>query len=159
MFTKNVSNHLSIKTMCKNLGSVLAQFTDVEVSNSQQNYTTMPIGDFVTMTSLGFDEKSTNTVQYSAITGPASETHRRTLVWKVQIDCYGSGAADIANVLSTMWRTSKCCELFQEIDHSIVPMHGTSPLQTFFIDDSNNYSDRYTFTLYAQVAVATTFTA
>ena len=147
MLATGVTNSLSVSDMFAALGTVLDHIVSVPVLLSQQNGVAMPVGEFVMMTPLGLEDKSTSITGYQAST----DTHENTQIWRVQIDCFGSSASTMSNTIKMMWRTSYVCELFDKLNVPIVPLYTDESRQTAFVNDASNYEDRWTLTLYSQV--------
>ena len=149
MLAANVTNSLTVSQMFEKLGTVLDTFFDpsVPVILSQQNGVSMPVGDFVMMTPITLEDKSTSITEYQN----TSESHSNTQIWKVQIDCFGAGASTMSNTIKMMWRTAYVCDLFAKLGVAITPLYTDQSTQTAFKNDAANYEDRYTLMLYSQV--------
>ncbi|WAT10149.1 LIC_12616 family protein [Rouxiella badensis] len=145
MFANNVSNSLSQSYMFTALRKFLLLLVDVPVLQSQQNKVALPTGNFITMTSLGEDVKSTNRISYANEAGdPGSEIQQRTAFWRVQLDCFGSEAQSLASLISTAFRSEWACMAFKSLSDSIAPISGGDPRQTAFINSESEYEDRWT---------------
>ena len=139
---------LTVSDMHEKLATVLEILVDpVKVFLSQQNGVPMPNGDFVMMTPINLDDKSTTVTEYQNTT----ETHTNTQIWRVQIDCFGKTASTMSNTIKMMWRTSYVCDLFDKLNVPIVPLYTSESTQTAFTNDASNYEDRWTLTLYSQI--------
>ena len=138
---------LTVSDMHEALATVLDSFVTVPVLLSQQNGVAMPNGDFVMMTPINLDDKSTTVTEYQNTT----ETHTNTQIWRVQIDCFGKTASTMSNTIKMMWRTPYVCDLFDKLNVPIVPLYTSESTQTAFTNDASNYEDRWTLTLYSQV--------
>lgn len=139
---------LTVSDMHEKLATVLETLVDpVKVFLSQQNGVPMPNGDFVMMTPINLDDKSTTVTEYQNTT----ETHTNTQIWRVQIDCFGKTASTMSNTIKMMWRTPYICDLFDKLNVPIVPLYTSESTQTAFTNDASNYEDRWTLTLYSQV--------
>lgn len=147
MLAPNVTNSLTTSQMFEALGDALDSLVSVPVLLSQQNGVAMPVGEFVMMTPLALDDKSTSITEYF----DASESHENTQQWRVQIDCFGKGASTMSNTIKMMWRTAYVINLFDKLNVPIVPLYASESTQTAFVNDSSNYEDRWTLTLYSQV--------
>lgn len=145
MFTANVSNSLSQSDMFTALRKFLLLLVDVPVIQSQQNKVALPTGNFIAMTSLGEDVKSTNTITYdNESSDPGAEIHQRTALWRVQLDCFGSESESMASLISTVFRSEWACEAFKSIGYSLAPVSTGDPHQTAFINSESGYEDRWT---------------
>lgn len=146
MFTDNVTNSLSQSDMFNAMSQFLLLLVDIPVIQIQQNNISIPAGDFITMTSLGVDVKSTNRIYYDSETStPGSEIHQRTALWRCQIDCYGDEAQNIADVVSTAFRSEWACEAFKSFGYTLYPVSTGDLRQTAFVNASSVYQDRWTF--------------
>lgn len=154
MFADNVSSTLTQSDMFTALRKVLLKLVDVEVLQSQQNRVSSPTGNFITMTSLGLDPKSTNRTEYeNQSSTPGNEVMRRTLLWRVQLDCYGNEAATMCNLISTVFRSEWACEAFNSTGYAVSPISAGEPRQTAFIDSEQQYGDRWSVDLTMQADV------
>ena len=147
MLVANVTNSLTASDMFAALGTVLDQIVAVPFFLSHQNGVARPGGEFVMMTTLGLEDKSTTVTEYQT----AIESHSNTQIWRVQIDCFGAGASTMSNTIKMMWRTAYVCDLFAKLNVPIVPLYTNESTQTAFVNDASNYEDRWTLTLYSQV--------
>ena len=139
---------LTVSDMHEKLATVLETLVNpVKVFLSQQNGVPMPNYDFVMMTPINLDDKSTTVTEYQNTT----ETHTNTQIWRVQIDCFGKTASTMSNTIKMMWRTPYVCDLFDKLNVPIVPLYTSESTQTAFTNDASNYEDRWTLTLYSQV--------
>lgn len=157
MFADNVANSLSQSQMYTALRMVLLNIVNIPVIQSQQNRNAAPTGNFITMTALGLDARSTNRITYDNQSSvPGEENHHRTLVWRVQIDCYGDEAATMANTIATLFRSEWACEAFGATGYAVVPLFAGEPHQTSFINSESAYEGRWTLDLHMQADVAVT---
>lgn len=148
MFTDGVSNSLSQSDMFTALRTFLLSVVSMPVIQSQQNRVSLPTGNFIAMTSLGMEGKSTNTVTYSDQSStPGSEKHYRTTLWRAQVDVYGSEAGQIANALAVAFRSEWGCEAFAASGFPVTPAYTDEPRNTAFIDSESQYEDRWTMTM------------
>ncbi|EIC83986.1 hypothetical protein [Serratia sp. M24T3] len=145
MFTANVSNSLSQSDMFTALRKFLLLLVDVPVIQSQQNKVSIPEGNFIAMTSLGEDVKSTNRIDYDNGTStPGDEVHQRTALWRVQLDCFGSESESMAGLISTTFRSEWACEAFKSFGYPLAPVSTGDLRQTAFINSESGYGDRWT---------------
>lgn len=129
---------------------------------SQQNNTEMPDGNYVIMTPLGIDGLSTNSISYQYTTGADSgtETHKRTAIWRCQLDFYGDAAQDYANIIFTLSRSDYACQWFRDFSEStsnapplITPLYCKDPIQTTMVNGEDQWENRWTCDFYAQIPV------
>lgn len=118
---------------------------NVEVRKTKQNRVSMPTGSFITMTPIDIGILSTNNFSYSNQSStPGVETMSHTSQWRVQLDCYGEGSGDMANVISTVFRSEWACEIFRDTGYMVRPVYSTDPRQTYYIDGEAQYGERWT---------------
>lgn len=130
-----------------NLFTVLGDFlqgvvgTAVEVVRGQVNRVPMPQGDCVVMSPGSSAALSTPTTSYTS----TAKTVKQSKQWTVQIDCYGAGANDRAQVISMLLRDSYACEQFAVSGLEIQPLYAGEPKQLPLISGEQQYIERWTF--------------
>jgi len=128
---------------------------------AQQNRSAMAAGNFIVMTPLGVDGLSTNAVsyQFDPDNGISTETHRRTALWRCQLDFYGDSAQEFANIISTIYRTDYTCEWFRRSSAErnlplIIPVFATDPKQMTMINGEAQWENRWTCDVHSQIPSA-----
>jgi hypothetical protein len=71
-----------------------------------------------------------------------------------QIDCYGDGSADLAKTLNALFRDQYAVDLFKAAGFDIAPLYATDVMQAPFVDESDQYEERYTFEIEVQINAA-----
>lgn len=137
---------------------LIAHVNVTSCRQAQQNRTPMPTGDFIVMTPLGVDGLSTNAVsyQFDPDSDTNTETHNRTTVWRCQLDFYGDSAQEFANTIATISRSDYSCEWFRRYKAEtgnplITPLFCTDPKQTAMINGEDQWENRWTCDLHAQI--------
>lgn len=146
MFNTSITQTLTEKQRFIALRAFLLKVTGgSEVRQTQQNRVAMPTGSFITMTPLDIGVLSTNNYTYSNQNStPGKEIMSHTSQWRVQLDCYGEGAGDMANIISTVFRSEWACEAFGVTGYMVRPVYSTDPRQTYYIDGESQYGERWT---------------
>lgn len=131
------------------------------VVQGQQNRVAMPVGDFVTMTSLGTAGLSTDKATYQP--QASTQTHQRSTRWDVQLDFYGANAADYANLVATLMKSDYACSQIEASGLSMDPLYAEEPRQIPFVNAENQYEKRWSvqcaFQFNPTVVVAQQFAA
>ncbi|HFF9119477.1 TPA: hypothetical protein ACGFAU_004514 [Yersinia enterocolitica] len=137
---------------------LIAHVTVTSCRQAQLNRTAMPTGDFIVMTPLGVDGLSTNAVsyQFDPDNDINTETHNRTTVWRCQLDFYGDSAQEFANTIAMIVRSDYSCEWFRRNSAEtgsplITPLFCTDPKQTAMINGEDQWENRWTCDLHAQI--------
>ncbi len=105
------------------------------------NRLAMPKADFIVLSPLGQKALATNTTVYDATT----KSVRRSTEWSAQIDCYGKGGGDLAQVIGTMIRDSWACERFAALDPDVQPLYATDAKQIPLVTGEQQYEQRWAF--------------
>lgn len=121
--------------------------TSLPVLRTPVNRAAMPKGPYVSFTPGLRRPLSTNRDSNDA----NSRTVSRSEQMSFQIDCYGAGAADLAETLNALYRDTYACELFANSGLEIVPLYAGDIQQAPFVNDADQYEDRYTFEIELQV--------
>jgi hypothetical protein len=123
------------------LGNFLVGVLPCPVIQAQQNRIAMPIGNFVTMTSLGTTGLSTDKATYQP--AESTQTHERSTRWDAQLDFYGPTAADYANLVATLMKTDYACSQIEASGLSMDPLYAEEPRQIPFVNAENQYEKRW----------------
>lgn len=133
------------------LRAFLSGLVSCPIMQSQQNRQAMPKGDFILMTGLNAPALSTDKVTFiPGQKNPGNETHSRSTQWNVQLDCYGSDAADMAALIATTFKTDYAAAQLALADIEIQPLYANDPLQMTIINAENQYEPRWTVELALQ---------
>lgn len=73
-----------------------------------------------------------------------------------QIDIYGDGAGDRAYALETVFRSGYAVDKIEESNSLVAPLYSSDAIQSPFISAENQWENRYTITLTAQLQVTIT---
>jgi hypothetical protein len=123
------------------LRSFLLGVVACPVIQTQQNRSAMPTGDFCAMTSLGTYGLSTDKASYIPLTG--TESHTRSTRWDVQLDLYGTDAAENANMIATLLRTDYACTQLAASGIDMQPLYAADPRQGTIINGEQQYEKRW----------------
>lgn len=133
------------------LRGFLLSLIDAEVFLSQENNSSMPIGDFVTMTPMFITGLSTNRVGYNDPgAGQGSELTQRSNQWRCQLDFYGNSAQEMAAIVGTMIRSEYATNWFRQNNMPVTPLYAGEPHQTTMINAEQQYESRWTLDFIAQ---------
>ncbi|MGN6312853.1 MAG: phage neck terminator protein [Rhodanobacteraceae bacterium] len=126
------------------LRTFLMGLVSCPVMQSQQNRAAMPTGDFILMTGLNAPALSTDKVAFiPGSSNPGSETHSRSTQWNVQLDCYGTDAADMAALIGTAFKTDYAAQALAGAAIEIQPLYAENPRQMTILNAENQYEPRW----------------
>jgi hypothetical protein len=125
-----------------------------EVIVAQTNRVAMPKGDFITMTSMSQVPLSTNTDTWDATT----KTVLRPTQFTIQLDCYGTTAANNAQVVAALLRDDFACQSFKSSGFDIQPLYAGDAQQMPLISGEDQYINRWTFNCVLQANPTITLT-
>lgn len=131
----------------KALGDFISSIVDCQVIRAQVNRTSMPAGEFVSMTPRASDPLSTNV--YSIATSSTKSIKSPTR-WAVQIDCYGAQACDRAKSIAALLRDDYACQKFAASGFDIQPLYASDAQQMPLITGEQQYLERWTFEIALQ---------
>lgn len=60
-----------------------------------------------------------------------------------QLDVHGPSSSDNAQIISTMFRDAYAVDFFYNLNPAVSPLHADDPKQIPFLNDQNQYEDRY----------------
>lgn len=75
---------------------------------------------------------------------------KRPSQWTVQVECYGSVAADNAALIAGVFSTEFACEQFQATGLDMAPLYAGDLSNTSLIDSEQHYQKRWTLNLVMQ---------
>lgn len=120
-----------------------------EVIQGLPNLVAMPVGGFISMTSLFQTRLLTNTSFYKDTfdendlpTGTKDIT--QATEWTVQIDCYGDSSMQWANILTTLLRDDYSCRALAAT--KIQPLSADDPKQIPIVNGEQQYEQRWVIT-------------
>lgn len=129
------------------------------VVKGQANRVAMPNGNYVLMTSLGMKELSyTKKATYTpGSANPGTEGDERSMEWRVQLDCYGPGAFDLADTLKVITRTEFTFDQFAASGVDMQPLYASEPRNLTIVNGEGQYEPRWSFDLHVQYNPVVTF--
>jgi hypothetical protein len=74
----------------------------------------------------------------------------------LQIDIYGDGAGDRANILETVFRSGYAWEAIKALDARLSPLYSSDAIQAPMINAEEQWQERYTLTLSLQADITVT---
>lgn len=119
----------------------------MRVVRTPVNKASMPDGAYVAFTPGTRSPLSTNVGNYMS----DSRSVMRAEQMRFQIDCYGEGARDLAEILNTLFRDQYACDQFSASGLNIAPLYAGDIMQMPFVNDADQYEERYTFEIFLQV--------
>lgn len=127
-------------------------FAGVNVVQGQQNFTPLPMGSYLSMTTANESDLSTNIATWVAAT--QSETITRSIQWNVNIEIFGPDAEANAATLMTYFRTEESCDDMTSralaLGFTMSPLYAERTRQTTIVNNENLYEKRQ----YIQLAMA-----
>lgn len=134
---------------------LLALVPTSSIVQGYQNRVALPNGAFLELTSLLVKPLSmTDNPRSGWVPGtsnPGVEGNTRSNEWVCQVDCFGAGASEMANLVALLVRTSFACTAFGNLTPApLAPLFTTEPRQLQFLNDSNQYEARWLFEFHAQ---------
>lgn len=119
----------------------------LKVLRTPVNRASMPNAPYVAFTPGLRRPLSTNVSNNDA----NSRTVRRPEQMSFQLDCYGAGSAELAETLNVLYRDQYACDVFAASGLEIVPLYAGDIQQAPFVNDADQYEERYTFEIELQV--------
>lgn len=144
-----------------NLIDTLADFIEPLCGTCQQaqaDRVPMLKGQFCIITPLRFIRLSTTQSSKHDTGLPSTSTMSYTEVRRadLQVDLYGDGAGDRANILETVFRSGHAWEAIQAMDTRLAPLYSSDAIQAPMINAENQWQERYTLTLSLQADITVT---
>lgn len=138
---------------------VVSGFGNAVVVKGQANRVAMPNGSYVIMTSLGVSELSyiKEAIYTPGSANPGTEGDERSMEWRVQIDCYGVGAFDLADTLKVLTRTEFTFDQFASSGVDMQPLYASEPKNLTIVNGEGQYEPRWSFDLHVQYNPVVTF--
>lgn len=149
----------NLLTQVKNWLIAVSGLSNAAIVKGQPNRVAMPNGNYVVMTSLGISELSyIKEATFAAGTSnPGTESDERSMEWRVQIDCYGLTAFDLADTLKVLSRTEYTFNLFAASGVDMQPLFASEPKNLTIINGEGQYEPRWSFDLHVQYNPVVTF--
>lgn len=124
-----------------------------EVVQGQANRVPSPkASNYVVMTSLRRDRLATNIETWDpSDPAPAAIAAQASTRVTVQLDLHGPQAADNAQILTTLFRSSYACAQLARAAIAIQPLEISDPRQAPFITGENQYEDRWAVDVSLQI--------
>lgn len=117
----------------------------------QDNRVSMPVGNFVVMTSMAVGYLATPQESWSAgSANPGVDIAKTSSQWRCQLDFYGAGAQDAATAVSRIIRTTYACDQFTASGVDMQPLYAEEPKNLTMINAENQYEPRWSFDFIAQ---------
>lgn len=126
---------------------ILSVAPAVRVVRTPVNRASMPEPPYVSFTPGLRRPLSTNVVAGDATTRSVLRPDQMSF----QIDCYGDGSADLAETLNTLWRDQYAVDVLYGTGIDIAPLYAGNVMQAPFVNDADQYEDRYTLEIEIQV--------
>lgn len=125
-----------------------------EVIRGQANRVPEPnSAAFVVMTPLMRERLETNVTTYQDgyPTTPGTRTDEAGYKQTVQLDIHGTAAADLAQIIGTLWRTEYATTAFAALNTAIAPLYCNEARQLQFITGEQQFENRWTLDVVMQV--------
>ncbi|MDV2874481.1 LIC_12616 family protein [Phytobacter diazotrophicus] len=144
-----------------NIIDTLADFIEPLCGTCQQaqaNRAPMLKGQFCIITPLRFIRMSTteNIKQDTGIPSTSAMSYTEVRRADLQIDIYGDGAGDRANILETIFRSGYAWEAIKALDARLSPLYSSDAIQAPMINAEDQWQERYTLTLSLQADITVT---
>ena len=146
--------------------SYLLQYlaSNVPVVHGQDNRVAEPLeDDWVELVSALHTRLATNSTTYvdpavGMTVGPFPAGTKQVLQQTqldIRIDVHGTNSAENANIISTLFRDSDACDFFASINPAVQPLYTSEPRQTPFVNEAQQYEDRWTVDVSVQANITT----
>lgn len=111
------------------------------VIKGNQNRVAMPSAPFVVMNIATMTRLRTNVDLFdSTIPDPTSMTREQGVMAEMQLDVYGPGSGDMANILTTLWRDPYGCDALGD---TCQPLYAEIATQAPLVTGEEQYLERY----------------
>lgn len=132
----------------------LTGYPNSAVVQGQPNRIAAPSAtNYIVFTPLMRNRLATNTVQYSSSNATVLNQHTniQSAMLPVQVDCYGPTSADIAQILSTEFRSSDAIDYFALAGLQVTPLYTSDPRQVPFSDEGDQIQMRWSLDCHLQL--------
>lgn len=134
--------------LCKAVRSYILSIRPTQrVIRTPVKLASMPDGPYVSFTPGRRMPLSTNVASYLS----GSRSVERAEQMGFQIDCYGEGARDLADTINLLFRDQYAVDQFAQSSVDIAPLYAGDVMQMPFVDDSDQYEERYSFEIFLQI--------
>lgn len=131
----------------------------VEVVKGQDNRVSEPVSpNYVVMTALLLPRLRTNVDTYDDTydpldpnpAAPGFKIMQQGVELHLQLDVHGPASSDNSTIITTVWRDAFACEFFTASGFDMQPLYCDDPKQTAFINEGEQYEDRWTIGAHLQ---------
>ncbi len=125
-----------------------------EVIRGIQNRVASPKVAFIAMSPSGLKRISTN-IDTVDIEGETKTVTMHTQAC-IQLDFYGSGSANQAEIFTALWRDDTSCVYFSDNHYPISPLDCSDPAQIPLVNGEQQYEQRWVIKAFLQYNAAVT---
>lgn len=136
------------------LRAFILSIVPCEVVQGLNNRVPMPKGDFIALTPIMLPALATNVSTFDPDRG--EKTIHRSTRYDVQVDCYGTTAADRAALLAMMLRSEYACDSLAASSGCVQPLYADEPGQLPFVNAEGQFEERWSFSVALQFNPAIT---
>ena len=126
---------------------LLSVVPDAEVIQGQENFSPLPLGRSIVMTIISATALIVPVRTYDG----ATANHTQGKEYRIQLDTYGHGASDVCSALAVVFRSTIATEFFDAQQIDVQTLFAGEPRNMQFINESNNYEDRWSLDVHLQV--------
>lgn len=126
----------------------VADATGIPLNNvirELSNKVPQPLGEFVLMRGLKKKNLGWNS---STFTVAGMETILQPTEFKMQLDCYGPRAGDLATILGTIFETDNAVAFMAS--SNITPLWGDEPIEMPIVNGEEQYENRFVLPIHLQ---------
>lgn len=121
--------------------------TGTEIVRALDNKVAMPKGNFVVMRAVTQTRLATNITEYTLDNAGDTKSSKQEIEYGIQLDVYGSNAANNAMTISTLFRDAFAYESFGD---NVKPLYCDDPKQLEFSNAEMQYENRFMIMAYLQ---------
>lgn len=129
------------------------------VVQGQPNRVAAPTAtSYIVFTPLMRNRLATNVVKFSSSNAAVLDQHTnvQSAMLPVQVDCYGPTSADLAQILSTEFRSQDAIDFFSAAGLEVTPLYTSDPRQIPFMDEGDQVQQRWSTDVNLQIKVGVT---
>ena len=137
-------------TVLKAFLQSLTGLGNTEVVQGQSNRVPAPkTANYIVFTPIGRYRQSTNQVKYSSSTNALldQQGQKQSTRLDVQVDCYGPTSPEMAQIISTEFRSTVGTDYFNDAGFDRAPLYTSEPRQLPFHDEGNQVQIRWSLDL------------
>lgn len=142
-----------ITQMWKFLTSLWPIGSGVSVVYAQENGVTLPSDPCIMINTISTDRLDFNVRK---MTGDQQLTITQQVEVHLQLDFFGNGAQSRASQFSTLWQDAYAFDWFKANDMTARPLYARARNQVQFINESDNFEQRWTCDAALQIAQSVT---